>query len=163
MAVAPQTQQSRDLQVELYTEGGWISGTLVVPRIQTLLAFVNRPEPFLKLSRVKIRANGESLGFLSLQKGRVLLLVPVDAEDRELQEFQMGTEAHDIVALIGGGVVRGKVETPAKMRLSDYLMKNQGFMPLKACAASLRAAEDARPELPRALLNGAAVIGISEV
>jgi hypothetical protein len=162
MAVSPQAQQSRDLSVELYTEGGWISGTLVVPKIQSLLAFVNRPEPFLKLSRVKIGSSGETLGFLSLQKGRVLLLVPIDAEERELQEFQVGTESHAIVALIGGGVVRGQVETPAKMRLSDYLMKNQGFMPLRGCSASLRTSGDTRTELPRALLNGAAVIGISE-
>lgn len=149
-------EQREQLRVRVLTGAGWLEGTLHLEAGGGLAAYVSG-QAWYPMTDVVLARVG-TLPFFALSRAETLLVVvpaevvaPVGADAR----------AHPATLLLPTGVVDGAVHVGAPLRLSDFLQRGEGFVPVRG--ASVRVWSDAGAEsFAEVLLNPQRLVGVTE-
>jgi hypothetical protein len=114
--------------------------------------------PLFNVTNAMLPGAGEPLPFLALRRDAMGVVVPSDDESRLLLAPPTGERStHVVTCLLPWGTVTGELELLANVRVSDYLLHQQGFICLR----------NAQPAgggelLPLVLINARSLVGVSE-
>lgn len=155
----------RQLQAELLCGLGWVYGTLHIAAHQTLDEFLALSGPLLKLTHVRVPHEPDVLGFLALRRdGISVIALPLGGPVGHPARYGR-TSPRQIACLMGDGMIRGTVEVPVGMRLSDFLRLDGPFLPVRHGLLTPYGATLNSPQakaLEVALVNLDHVAGVSE-
>ncbi len=156
----------RQVPAEILCTLGWVYGTLHIPAHQGLDEFLALTGPSLKLTKVKICSEEAPLNFLALRRERISVIAPPMGGPMVDTASYGPTKTREIACLLGEGMLRGSVEIPAALRLSDYLRLGGPFLTVRhgmlaPYGATLES--PAAKTLELALVNLDHVAGVSEV
>lgn len=162
MARYPEGVQRR---LGILTRAGWLTGALRVPRLHTLIDFLENSGEFFRLSDVHLPHQENPLSFLALHRTAAMFVAPLDGmQGYDIAPTTTQTTVHDVSCLFDHGMLVGKLEILTGIRVSDYLMHRGGFIPVREC--SLRGAPYLPPESQQtfalALVNRDRIVGVSE-
>jgi len=155
----------RQVPIEIFCVLGWIQGVLHVPAHQSLDEYLALSGPSIKLTRVRIPRELEPQPFLALRRDSVSLVVPVMGGPVVSSGAYGPTKSREVACLLSDSVLRGVMEVPAALRLSDFLRMEGPFLAVRhglltAYGATL-SSPDART-LDLALINRDHIVGVSE-
>lgn len=155
----------RKAPVRLFTDSGWMTGTLHVPEKEPLLDFLNSDRTFFTLTEVALQ-HGAKLPFLALARNAILLIEPTEEELVEsIGRTSTRTKLRQVSALFQGGMIMGTLALPADSRVSDEVMAASGFLVVGNCTIGLDA-PDGPPAMEAALtvlVSAARLIGVAEM
>ena len=156
----------RQVPAELLCTLGWIYGTLHLPAHQTLDEYLALCGPSLKLTGVRVPCEPDPLGFLALRRDGISVIAPALGGPIMSPQRHGPTSPRQIACLLGEGMLRGTLEVPTALRLSDFLRLDGPFIAVRdgmltPYGATLQA--PASKGLPVALVNLDQVAGVSEV
>ena len=145
---------------------GWVYGTLHMPAHQTLDEFLGLSGPRLKLTGVRVPGESEPLSFLALRRDGISVIAP-SMGGPVTQSGRYGpTSTRHIACLLSEGMLRGTVEVPATMRLSDFLRLDGPFLSVRHGLLAPYGATLQSPgakTMDVALVNLDHVAGVSEI
>ena len=156
----------RQIPAEILCTLGWIYGVLHAPAHQTLDEFLALAGPSLRLTGVRIPSEAESLKFLALRCDSISVITPsLGAAVTQTGRYGV-TSTRQVACLLGEGMLRGSVEVPEGMRLSDFLRLDGPFLPVRhgllaPYGATIQSA--AAKAMDVALVNLDHVAGVSEM
>jgi hypothetical protein len=156
----------RQIPAEILCTLGWIYGVLHAPAHQSLDEFLSLSGPFLRLTSVRMRSEAEPLKFLALRRESISVIAPPMGGPVTQRGRYGVTSTRHIACLLGEGMLRGTVEVPEAMRLSDFLRLDGPFLPVRhgllaPYGATLQS--EAAKAMEVALVNLDHVAGVSEV
>lgn len=156
--------QQRSIPILALAPTGFISGTIHIPALKGLHAFLNGPEEILKLTEAKLLVGDLAFPFLALQKSATHLIVP--REPLELGPGYMTTKQHLVTCLLNMGSIRGTIEILESVRTSDFLLRNHGFIPFRNCLLGpdphIDPAGISGDPLPLVFVNSNSMVGVME-
>ena len=111
---------------------GWIHGTLHVPEEASLLEFLATPTPIIPLTQVRVPRELEIVPFMALHREAMTLVAPVLAQELVDRPSRPGqTATRDVACFLPRGILRGSLEVPLNLRLSDHLRELGEFLVLR--------------------------------
>jgi hypothetical protein len=127
----------RTVRVDLLAIAGWVTGTLHVPLMSSLVAYLNKKAEFMPLTDVPLDEDAPALEFLALRRQAIRLVIP-DADDIEQHlGGQTGTFTRFRVrCILADASVEGTIQALASLRVSDFLETSPGFILLSDCSLS---------------------------
>lgn len=153
----------RQVKSRIMTPAGWLQGTLHVPRASKLVPYLNAQPDFLRMTDVSFLGRPNRIGFMSVQRRGMSILVP-DAEEQDLAIVDESTLPQRVFVLLEAGVLAGSIRLRQGVRLSDFFSKQHGFILLHDC--SLQVGEAGQPRVeerhPAVLVNSQCVVAVSE-
>lgn len=172
MSIAPREDMTtptplfRQVPAELLCTLGWVYGILHLPAHQTLDEFLGLSGPRLKLTHVRLPGEADPLGFLALRRDGISMIAPAMGGPVTQAGRHGPTSTRQIACLLSEGMLRGTVEVPATMRLSDFLRLEGPFLAVRhgllaPYGATLRSAGAKAMDLT--LVNLDHVAGVSEI
>lgn len=148
--------------VVVFTPAGWIRGTFHVPKVKTLLGFLNLQEEILKLTEVILPGTSQAQPFLALHKSAALLVIPQRSNDPSMP----GRDRRLVTCLLSMGSVRGYLDVAETVRTSDFFLRSPSFIELQTCHVGpnpyLDPAETAGEPFPLVLVNARSLVGATE-
>lgn len=146
------------LAAQVRTAAGPVHGTFHIPKGHSFVDHLAR-FAFWNLTGVTLPGEKGELPFFALRSAAALIVVPEgDEAALQLPPLHGDTEKHRIACLLAKfGTVTGEIELLPNVRVSEYVMHHTGFFCLRDAQL---AGEETR--LPVALLNAAALVGVSE-
>jgi hypothetical protein len=149
----------RRIPARILTPAGWISGTFHLAKLHSLTDFLNANTPFFTLTDVLMPGGKEPAPFLGLRRNAVRLVLPICEEEYLLLPAQQGEiDEHVVHCLLEAGFLTGRLTVKKRLRVSDFLSHQSGFMMLRDCALG-----EARTPAPLAFVNAQAVVGLGDV
>lgn len=121
----------RRVPTELLCGLGWVYGTLHIPAHQALDEFLALSGPALKLTHVRVPGDSDPLKFLALRRDGISVIAPPMGGPVVTPGRYGPTSTRQIACLLGEGMLRGSVEVPATMRLSDFLRLDGPFLAVR--------------------------------
>jgi hypothetical protein len=150
--------EQREIPARLLTRAGWLTGTLHVPKLQSLLDFLNHPTDFFKLTNASL-PHGLQADFFALQRDSVSLVVPgVEESELRLNRPAGEHERHDICCLLDTGSLDATLGILKDIRVSDYLHSHSGFCVMRDCKTHGSEGQEA----PIVLVNTDQLVGVTE-
>lgn len=164
--MATPTPLFRQVPAEMLCTLGWVYGILHMPAHQTLDEFLALSGPRLKLTKARVPNEPESLSFLALRRDGISVIAP-SMGGPVVQPGRHGpTSTRQIACLLSEGMLRGTVEVPVSMRLSDFLRLDGPFLSVRhgllAPYGATLQSPNAKP-MDVALVNLDHVAGVSEI
>lgn len=151
----------RAIPARIFTTAGWIVGEFQVPALRVFSDFVNHPQDFFKLTRVRLPGLDHEIPFFAVQRRSIVFITPEGAPQPSPVERKRQV---DVSCAFNGGVISGSMNLPQNIRVSDFLAQRHDFFPLTGCTIHLRVG--GRPEVTSdvamAIVNAARVVGVSE-
>ncbi|HNX30502.1 MAG TPA: hypothetical protein PKM35_02770 [Holophaga sp.] len=164
MPTSPSSRQ-QFIPVLILAPHGFINGTLHLPTMKGLHAFLNASEEILKLTEVVLPGGSEAYPFLALQKSATHLLAPREALDSEVN--YMNTTRRLVTCLLSMGSIRGYIEVLENVRVSDFLLRNNGFIEFKHCYLApdpqVNLKEVSGEPLAQVFVNARSMVGVMEL
>ncbi len=155
----------RQLEAQIYTTAGWLSGTFHFPKMSKLLEALNKEPEFYRLTDVRFLAKKDLLlEFFALQRRSTVLVVPPEGESG-LYLKQEETRPIRVYCLFDGGFVEGRLRLRKGVRVSDYLPKHDGFVLLQNCKLKLGDITGdffVEEEHEAVFVNAGRIVGVSE-
>lgn len=148
----------RVIPARVLTPGGWLRGSIHLPRFHSLLEFLAQETPYLALTGVATTGGTEELPFVAIRRSAALLLLPCCEERHLLLPATPEARARRVVCVLPCGAVTGTVALDVPLRLSDWLAQQEGFFALHEV--------DLGPtgtRAPVALVNGGAIVTVAEL
>jgi hypothetical protein len=155
----------RQVPAEIYCPLGWIQGTLHLPAHQSVDEYLALTGPSIKLTRVRIPREREPQQFLALRRDSVSLVVPVLGGPTLSSVAYGPMKSREIACLLPDSILRGSVEMPAALRLSDFLRLEGPFLAVRHGLLTPYGGTLDSPEaktLQLALVNRDHIVGVSE-
>lgn len=153
-------QATRQIDVTVFTPTGWLRGALELPKEQALLAHLEEPAPFFKLTGVSLPQDGLPVPFLALRRDAALIIVP----ETSIRPHTGGESSHrHVTCLLSQGVVRGNIEVLVQDRLSDFLLSHRGFVNVLDATVHTSGEDKHRGPFDLVVLNAASVVGVAEL
>jgi hypothetical protein len=155
----------RQVPVEILCPLGWILGTLHMPAHQSLDEYLALSGPSIKLTRVRIPRELEPQQFLALRRESVSLVVPVMGGPIVSSVAYGAMKSREIACLLSDSILRGSVEMPVALRLSDFLRLEGPFLAVRQGLLTPYGGTLDSPEaktLQLALVNRDHLVGVSE-
>lgn len=155
----------RQVPAEILCTLGWVYGTLHMPAHQTLHEFLSLSGPSIKLTRVRIPREHEALNFLALRRQGISVIAPPMGEPTATTGPFGPTTTREIACLLSDEILRGSLQVPTGLRLSDYLRQEGPFLTLRRCLMAPYGATLQSPgakTLDVALVNLEHLAGVSE-
>ena len=115
-----------------------------------------------KLRNVAISHKKEPIPFFALRLEAVPMIVP--SEHEVVPNVLGATTEHKVMCLLRGAMVTGKLEILENLRVSDYLMRSPGYIPLRDCTLRVPAKVQLPfpNPVPLVLVNAECVTGVAE-
>jgi hypothetical protein len=155
----------REIPGHCYAQVSWVSGAICLPARRALQDHLNQGEPFLRLRNARVAGTESELAFLALRRDAVSMIAP-SLRDERLQRGGVGRQQERrITCLLETAVVTGTLELIANLRVSDHLMREQGFILLRDCGlvwAARRAQPPFESPIPVLLVNTRHVLGVTD-
>lgn len=160
MTAAPQTRQ---VPVRILTTVGWLTATLVIPRLHSLLDWLEHGGPFVRLRHVRFPASERVLPAFALQRNAIFLVIPVDPTQAlyELPADPLRVE-HQFAALTPFGILSGRLTTLRNVRMADWLLHHGGFIVIESCRLHATGAMAPGKNEPLVVVNAEHVIGVTD-
>lgn len=155
----------RQVPAEILCTLGWVYGTLHMPAHQTLHEFLSLSGPSIKLTRVRVPREHEALNFLALRRQGISVIAPPMGEPTATTGPFGPTTTREIACLLSDEILRGSLQVPTGLRLSDYLRQEGPFLTLRRCLMAPYGATLQSPgakTLDVALVNLEHLAGVSE-
>jgi hypothetical protein len=111
----------RQMPADILCSLGWIQGTLHLPAHQSLDEYLALSGPSIKLTRAHIPREPEPQQFVALRRDSISLVVPVMGGPVMTSAAYGPTKQREIACLLPDRILRGSVQMPAALRLSDFL------------------------------------------
>jgi len=165
MAVPLPMPALRQVPAEIFCTLGWIYGTLHTPTHQSLLDFLTLSGASIKLTRVRVPQEPDLLGFLDLRRDSISLIAPPRDATGAAAGAHGAVNTRDIACLFEESILRGSLEVPVGLRLSDYLRQEGPYLVLRHCMLTPFGATLNSPgakTLDLAIVNLEQVVGVSE-
>lgn len=148
----------RRIPARILTPAGWINGTFHLAKLHSFTDFLNANTPFFTLTDVVLPVAKEPVPFVGLRRNAARLVLPVADEEFLLLPPQQGeTDEHVVHCLLEAGFLSGRLTVKKRLRVSDFLAHQSGFMMLRDCALG-----EARTPAPLAFVNAQAVVGLGD-
>ncbi|MGH7514865.1 MAG: DUF6812 domain-containing protein [Gemmatimonadales bacterium] len=163
--MADPTPVLRQMPAEILCPLGWIQGTLHLPAHQSLDEYLALSGPSIKLTRARIPRESEPQQFLALRRDSISLVVPVWGGPVVASVAYGPTKRREIACLLPDRILRGSVEMPAALRLSDFLRLEGPFLAVRDGLVTPYGATIESPEaktLELVLVNRDHIVGVSE-
>jgi hypothetical protein len=140
------------------TVAGRLHATFHIPKGHSFADHLAR-FAFWNLTDVTLPGAKERLSFFALRSAAALIVVPEgDEAALQLAPLHGSTKKHRIACLLQLGTVTGDIELLPNVRVSDYVLHHTGFFCLRDAEL---AGEGSK--LPFAMVNAAALVGVSEL
>lgn len=155
----------RQVPTEILCSLGWIQGTLHLPAHQSLDEYLALSGPSIKLTRVRIPREPEPQQFVALRRDSISLVVPLMGGPVLTSVAYGPTKRREIACLLPDRILRGSVEMPAALRLSDFLRLEGPFLAVRDGLLTPYGATLDSPEaktLELTLVNRDHIVGVSE-
>jgi hypothetical protein len=120
----------RQVPAEMLCSLGWLYGTLHIPAHQSLDEFLALAGRSIKLTTVRVPGEHEPLSFLALRRESISLIAPPMGGPIVGTAYGP-TKPREIACLLGDSILRGTVEVPAALRLSDFLRLEGPFLTVR--------------------------------
>jgi hypothetical protein len=121
----------RQVPAEMLCTLGWVYGTLHIPAHQALDEFFALSGRSLRLTHVRVPCEPEPLSFLALRREGVSVIAPSTGGPIVSPRRPGPTSPRQIACLLGDGMLRGTVEVPTGLRLSDFLRLEGPFLAVR--------------------------------
>ena len=155
----------RQVPTEILCSLGWIQGTLHLPAHQSLDEYLALSGPSIKLTRVRIPREPEPQQFVALRRDSISLVAPLMGGPVVTSVAYGPTKRREIACLLPDRILRGSVEMPAALRLSDFLRLEGPFLAVRDGLLTPYGATLDSPEaktLELTLVNRDHIVGVSE-
>jgi hypothetical protein len=152
----------RVIRARVLAKSRWIEGNFHLPRMHSFLEYIRRPLPFFSVTEVDLGTASPALRFFALRRSEAAVIVPHCIEEHlQLDPPTPGSAPHTVECLIEAGMLTGLLSLLPHVRVSDCLMRSEGYLPLRA--ASFASGPLAIPgPVPVLFVNAAALVGVSE-
>jgi hypothetical protein len=121
----------RQVPIELLCSLGWVYGTLHVPAHQTIYECLALSGPSVKLTRVRVSREPDPLSFLALRRQDIAVIAPPAGEPLWGASSYGPTRNCEIACFLTDHTLRGRVEVPVGLRLSDFLRQEGTLLALR--------------------------------
>lgn len=140
----------------VFTGAGWLEGTFHLAKLHALPDYLAH-HTWYPLTNVVMSRVG-TMPFLALTRQEALLVAPTHVQPHLVTDELTPTTA---TLLFPGGSVDGTLDVPAGMRLSDFVARAAGFLPVRD--ANVRVWADAGAQFfDRVLINPSRLVGVTE-
>lgn len=149
----------------MYTRRGWMSATLRLTPEQPMIDFLERAHLFITMTSVQFDAYEQKIEYLSFQRAAIGLMLAPPGTSHKQRVGDPTFKQTRVLCLFEQGAVRGVLEIPPRVRVSDYFMNREGFVQLTGAHVRLPNAEGERTNEAHsiALVNTAHIMGVSEI
>ncbi len=155
----------RAIACRILTFAGWIDGTFHVPAKHGFLETLARGEEMFRLTGVLLPGQTSRHAFFAVHRAAVIGVAPPDGEPVALSLPAGARVTRRVSWLLASGVVDGDLEVHESVRLSDFILHQTGFIPLRDATVMLRGEGGgwtAEP-VPLFAVQANRAIGVSEV
>lgn len=153
-----QAAPRRKVEATILTDLGWLQCSIMLPKLNALVDYLNATDGYLKLTNVVLPGKRQ-LDFLALSQQSYSVIIPADGDQR-VSSNRVGTSRkHSVSCILAGGWISGLLSTNSMIRLSDFLTPANRYFLLSDCTFGNGAPH---APVPFAVVNGARIIGISE-
>ena len=155
----------RTLTCQIHTAAGWLTGTFHFMRSARFVDQLNVKNEFFRLTDVSFIGKEQSIPFFALQRDAPTLIIPPGKEGDLVVERHEEKKPIKVHALFEGGVVTGSLVIRANIRVSDYLVKQDGYILLRRCKLRLGDLQSeffVEEEHPSVIINASKILGVSE-
>lgn len=163
----PHVVPQRSVDCRVLTPAGWLLGTLRMPAGERILSYLNRMEPFLRLTQVVLPHRAAPIPFFAVGRDNTLLLAPTTAGDvAELKEHAGSVTHHTSWLLPGGVLLDGQMDLSPGERVSDHLLARTGFVVVSDCDILFPHGGTSNPgefAFDVVVLQAACAVGVTEV
>lgn len=142
-----------------------MNGTFHVLRHAKFVEQLNAPNEFIKITDVSFVGKQREIPFFALQRDATTLIVPPATENDLILDKVEEQEAKHVFCVFVGGVISGTLLIRKGVRVSDFLVKQTGFVLLRRCKLRLGDLHDeffVEEEHPSIIVNSSNIIGVSE-
>ena len=149
----------------MYTRRGWMHGTMRLVPNQTVMDFLDHSNRFITFTKVQLAAYEQEVDYLSFQREAIGLFLAPEGSEWKLRAAEGQVKSVRVLCLFDQGAVRGTLDIPARVRVSDYFMNRDGFVQLTNAHVRLPDPQGQRTNEvhPLAIVNSAHILGVSEV
>ncbi len=151
----------RSISAWILTASRWIRGTFHLPRLHSFLDYLGREAAFFRLTDVELDGDGPQAPFFALRRNSAVIIAPECPEEDLKLEAPPGAMPHPVDCLLETGMVSGLLALLPNVRVSDYLMHQEGFVVLRAASFPPGGLS---PPGPTSILfvNARALVGVRE-
>ena len=157
----------RAVACRILTFAGWVEGKLHVPVKTPLVDYLNRGEALFRLTEARLPEQTERHGFFALERGAVILVVPLDPAEQPPPGRAASQRDHAVSWLLpSGSIVEGTLSLLEGVRVSDHLMHRTGFVVLRRATLYYRLPDGSasvEPSIPWVALQANRAVGASEI
>jgi hypothetical protein len=149
----------RTIPARVLTPAGWISGTFHLAKLHSFTDFLSANTPFYTLTSAVLPAAKAPVRFIGLRRSAARVILPLcDEANLLLVPPQNETDEHRVHCLLEAGSLIGTLAVKKRLRLSDFLSHQTGFVMLRDCALG-----EARTAAPLAFVNAQSLVGMGEI
>ncbi len=155
----------RTIVSQILTTAGWVDGTFHILRHAKFVAQLNKEDEFLKITDVSFVGKKQKMPFFALQKDAAVLIVPPPTESDLILDTTEEKEAKHVFCVFEGGVISGTLMIRKGVRISDFLIKQKGFVLLKRCNLRLGDLHEeffVDEDHPSIIVNSSKILGVTE-
>ncbi len=148
----------RTVPARILTPAGWINGTFHLAKLHSFMDFLNASTPFFTLTDVVLPGAKQPAPFIGLRRNAARLILPVVEEASLLLVPPQGeTDEYLVHCLLEAGFLSGRLAVKKRLRVSDFLAHQSGFMLLRDCALG-----EAATPAPLVFVNAQSVVGLGD-
>lgn len=149
----------RTLPARILTPAGWINGTFHLAKLHSFMDYLNANTAFYTLTDVVLPAVKKPAKFIGLRRSAARLVLPI-GDESQLLLGPPPADATDerVYCLLEAGFLTGTLALKKRLRVSDHLAHQTGFMLLRNCALG-----DAATPAPICFVNSQAVVGMGDI
>lgn len=126
----------RSITAHVLAASRWIRGTFHLSKLHSFLDYLGKEAAFYRLTDVALDAEGPEAPFFALRRSSASIIAPQCPEADLKLESMPGAMPHPVDCLVEAGMVSGLLALLPNVRVSDYLMHQEGFVVLRAATFS---------------------------
>lgn len=151
----------RSITAQILTASRWIRGTFHLPKLHSFLDYLGKEAAFYRLTGVALDPEGPEAPFFALRRSSATVIAPECSEEELKLEVVPGAMPHPVDCLLETGMVCGLLSLLPNVRISDYLMHQQGFVVLRAATFPPGPLPPPKP-VDVVFINARALVGVLE-
>jgi hypothetical protein len=93
-----------------------------------LLTFLVAPNPVLALTHVRVPKEPDPVSFMAIDREAIILVAPAFPQELAGSVASSPSVARHVACYLPDGILRGQVEVPVGLRLSDHLRDAGEFL-----------------------------------